>query len=139
MRAPAWHGKRDVGVDTVPDPAVRDADDVVIRVRTTGLCGSDPHLYGVLGTGAPLLGYTKLHGQVPGGQAQYLRVPLGNTRFVHLPDVLPTAWQAVWQAVEYADVPPGGSGHRLPLEEAPDAYEMFQKKHDGVVKVLLTP
>ncbi|MEU6211559.1 zinc-binding dehydrogenase [Streptomyces sp. NPDC047023] len=62
-------------------------------------------------------GYTKLYGQVPGGQAQYLRVPFGNTlpvpvphgppddRYVYLSDVLPTAWQAV----AYADIPPGGS------------------------------
>jgi threonine dehydrogenase-like Zn-dependent dehydrogenase len=69
------------------------------------------------GFGASLFGYTKLYGQVPGGQAQYLRVPFGNTlpikvpegppddRFVYLSDVLPTAWQAV----QYAGVPQGGS------------------------------
>jgi threonine dehydrogenase-like Zn-dependent dehydrogenase len=67
--------------------------------------------------GASLFGYTKLYGQVPGGQAEYLRVPFGNTlpihvpegppddRFVFLSDVLPTAWQAV----AYADVPTGGT------------------------------
>jgi threonine dehydrogenase-like Zn-dependent dehydrogenase len=67
--------------------------------------------------GASLFGYTKLYGQVPGGQAELLRVPFGNTlpikvpegpaddRFVYLSDVLPTAWQAV----EYAGVPDGGS------------------------------
>ena len=72
------------------------------------------------GKGAALFGYTKLYGQVPGGQAEYLRVPFGNTlpikvpdgppddRFVYLSDVLPTAWQAV----EYAAVPPGGSAGR---------------------------
>src|SRR5687768_11729143 len=66
------------------------------------------------GFGASLFGYTKLYGQVPGGQAEYLRVPFGNTlpitvpeglpddRFVYLSDVLPTAWQAV----EYAGVQP---------------------------------
>ena len=67
------------------------------------------------GTGAALLGYTKLYGQVPGGQAEFLRVPQAqygpikvpegppDDRFVYLSDVLPTAWQAV----EYADVPDG--------------------------------
>ncbi len=181
MRALTWHGKRDVRVDTVPDPAIRAGDDVIIKITTTGLCGSDLHLYEVLGpfldvgdilghepmgiveevgpevtsvkpgdrvvvpfniscgtcymctrglqsqcettqvhehgTGASLFGYTKLYGQVPGGQAQYLRVPFGNTlpvpvpdgppdeRFVYLSDVLPTAWQAV----QYADIPPDGS------------------------------
>src|SRR3954452_21696598 len=69
------------------------------------------------GFGASLFGYTKLYGQVPGGQAEYLRVPFGNTlpikvpegpaddRFVYLSDVLPTAWQAV----QYAAPPAGGT------------------------------
>ncbi|GAA4418058.1 zinc-dependent alcohol dehydrogenase [Actinokineospora soli] len=181
MKALTWHGRRDVRVDTVPDPVIADPTDVVVEITSTGLCGSDLHLYEVLGpfleegdilghepmgvvaeigsevtelavgdrvvvpfnvscgtcgmcgqglqsqcettqvraqgTGAALFGYTKLYGQVPGGQAEYLRVPFGNTlpikvpdgppddRFVFLSDVLPTAWQAV----EYAAVPPGGS------------------------------
>jgi threonine dehydrogenase-like Zn-dependent dehydrogenase len=49
MRALAWHGKRDVRVDTVPDPAIEQPTDAIIRVTTTGLCGSDLHLYEVLG------------------------------------------------------------------------------------------
>jgi threonine dehydrogenase-like Zn-dependent dehydrogenase len=69
------------------------------------------------GMGAALFGYTKLYGQVPGGQAEYLRVPQAqygpikvphgppDDRFVYLSDVLPTAWQAV----EYAAIPPGGT------------------------------
>jgi threonine dehydrogenase-like Zn-dependent dehydrogenase len=181
MRAVTWHGKRDVRVDTVPDPRIQDPTDVIVRITSSGICGSDLHLYEVLGpfldegdilghepmgvvaevgsgvtelavgdrvvvpfniscgtcfmcgqglhsqcettqvreqgNGASLFGYTKLYGQVPGGQAEYLRVPFGNTlpikvpegppddRFVYLSDVLPTAWQAV----AYADVPPGGS------------------------------
>jgi threonine dehydrogenase-like Zn-dependent dehydrogenase len=69
------------------------------------------------GTGAALFGYTKLYGEVPGGQAELLRVPQAHygpikvpegppdDRFLYLSDVLPTAWQAV----EYAQVPPGES------------------------------
>lgn len=69
------------------------------------------------GKGAALFGYTKLYGHVPGGQAEYLRVPQAHfipvkvpegppdERFLYLSDVLPTAWQAV----EYAQIPPGGS------------------------------
>jgi threonine dehydrogenase-like Zn-dependent dehydrogenase len=179
MKAVAWHGNRDVRVDTVPDPKIEKPTDAVIRVTSSGICGSDLHLYEVLGpfidagdilghepmgiveevgaevtqikpgdrvvipfniscghcymcnkglqsqcettqvheqnTGAALLGYTKLYGQVPGGQAEYLRVPHADygpikvpdgpkdDRFVYLSDVLPTAWQAV----EYASVPEG--------------------------------
>jgi threonine dehydrogenase-like Zn-dependent dehydrogenase len=181
MKALTWHGKRNVQVETVPDPTIEDPTDIVVKVTSTGLCGSDLHLYEVLGpfltrgdilghepmgtvaevgsevtslqvgdrvvvpfnvscgtcfmcraglhsqcettqvreygTGASLFGYTKLYGQVPGGQAEFLRVPFGDRlpikvphgppddRFVFLSDVLPTAWQAV----QYADVPRGGS------------------------------
>ncbi|MFI2780449.1 alcohol dehydrogenase catalytic domain-containing protein [Streptomyces sp. ALB3] len=181
MRALTWQGKRDVRVETVPDPRIEEPTDIVVRITSTGICGSDLHLYEVLGpyldpgdilghepmgiveevgpqvtslapgdrvvvpfnvscgrcymcdrglhsqcettqvrehgTGASLFGYTKLYGQVPGGQAEFLRVPFGDhlpvkvphgpsdDRFVYLSDVLPTAWQAV----EYAAIPPGGT------------------------------
>ncbi|MEV1008473.1 zinc-dependent alcohol dehydrogenase [Streptomyces sp. NPDC049881] len=181
MKAAVWHGKRDVRVDEVPDPVIQAPTDAVIRVTSTGLCGSDLHLYEVLapfmtpgdilghepmgvveetgrdvtalkpgdrvvipfgiacgacwmcrqglqsqcettqvteyGSGAALFGYTKLYGAVPGAQAEYLRVPqaqygpvkvpadVPDDRYLFLSDVLPTAWQAV----RYADIPPGGS------------------------------
>jgi threonine dehydrogenase-like Zn-dependent dehydrogenase len=181
MKAVTWHGKRDVRVDTVPDPVIREPTDMIVRITSTGICGSDLHLYEVLGPfmnqgdilghepmgiveevgadvqtlspgdrvvvpfqiacgscymcgqglytqcettqvreygmGAALFGYTKLYGEVPGGQAQFLRVPLAQStsikvpegppddHFVYLSDVLPTAWQAV----EYAAIPAGGT------------------------------
>jgi threonine dehydrogenase-like Zn-dependent dehydrogenase len=181
MKAVVWHGRRDVRVDDVADPRIEHPTDAIIRVTTSGICGSDLHLYEVLGPfmsegdvlghepmgtveevgsevtgiapgdrvvvpfniscghcfmcdrqlysqcettqvrdqgkGAALFGYTKLYGQVPGAQAEYLRVPqaqfgpikvppgLPDDRFVYLSDVLPTAWQAV----EYAGVRSGGS------------------------------
>jgi threonine dehydrogenase-like Zn-dependent dehydrogenase len=69
------------------------------------------------GSGAALFGYTKLYGQIPGGQAEYLRVPLADynsivvgsdlpdERYLFLSDILPTAWQGV----QYANVPDGGT------------------------------
>ena len=69
------------------------------------------------GSGASLFGYTKLYGQVPGGQAELLRVPLADynavkvspegpdDRYLFLSDILPTAWQGV----KYANVPDGGT------------------------------
>ena len=131
-----------------------DPTDVIIRVTSTGLCGSDLHLYEVLGpfmdagdvlghepmgiveevgpgvtelasatasssrstsraahcfmcgdglhsqcettqvreygTGAALFGYTKLYGQVPGGQAEYLRVPSATVARSRCPKARPT-------------------------------------------------
>ena len=181
MKAVTWHGKRDVRVDNVPDPSIEQPTDAIVRITSTAICGSDLHLYEVLGPfldegdvlghepmgiveevgaevtsikagdrvvipfniscghcwmcgqglqsqcettqvheeemGAALFGFTKLYGQVPGGQAEFLRVPQAqygpikvpegppDTRFLYLSDILPTAWQAV----EYAGIPDGGS------------------------------
>ena len=184
MKAVAWHGKEDVRVDTVPDPKIEEPTDAIVRITSMAICGSDLHLYEVLGMwleegdiighepmgvveeggsevthirpgdrvvmpfniscghcymcdlqlyaqcettqvreydkGAALFGYTKLYGQVPGGQAEYLRVPQAHfgpikvpeeaedapdERFLYLSDILPTAWQAV----DYADIPEGGT------------------------------
>ncbi|WP_408898236.1 alcohol dehydrogenase catalytic domain-containing protein [Nocardioides sp. R1-1] len=178
MRAVTWQGKGRMSVEEVPDPRIEQPDDIIVRVTSTGLCGSDLHLFDPLapfmepgdivghepigiveevgagvtsvhrgdrvvvpfnvscgrcwmcaqglhsqcettqnteqGTGASLFGYSKLYGQVPGAQAELLRVPFGDTlpikvphgppddRFVFLSDVLPTAWQAV----EYAALRP---------------------------------
>jgi len=212
MKALTWHGRRDVRIDTVPDPVIEDPSDVIVRVTSSGICGSDLHLYEVMGpflqegdilghepmgvveevggdvyelqagdrvvvpfniacgtcfmcgqglhsqcettqvreqgTGAALFGYTKLYGSVPGGQAELLRVPFGNTlpvkvpegpsddRFVFLSDVLPTAWQAV----EYAAVPDGGSVVVLGLGPIGDmSARVAQHRGYRVIGVDLVP
>ncbi|MCZ7438570.1 glutathione-dependent formaldehyde dehydrogenase [Micromonospora sp. WMMC241] len=181
MKALTWQGKRDVRVEDVPDPRIEEPTDAIVRITSTAICGSDLHLYEVLGPylkpgdvlghepmgiveevgsgvtrlkkgdrvvvpfniscghcwmcerqlyaqcettqvtaegkGASLFGYTSLYGSVPGGQAEYLRVPQAqfgpikipqtgaDERWLYLSDILPTAWQAV----KYADTPPGGT------------------------------
>jgi threonine dehydrogenase-like Zn-dependent dehydrogenase len=181
MRALTWQGNEHVEVTDVPDPVIQEPNDIVIRVTSTAICGSDLHLYGVLGPylkpgdvlghepmgiveevgaditslrpgdrvvvpfniscghcwmcsrglfaqcettqvrdqgkGAALFGYTSLYGSVPGGQAQYLRVPQAqfgpvkvpegapDEQYLYLSDILPTAYQSV----RYADVPEGGT------------------------------
>jgi len=181
MRAVTWQGRRDVRVEEVPDPRIQQPNDAIVKVTSSGLCGSDLHLYETLkpfmgqgdvlghepmgiveevgpeagdlrvgdrvvlpfqiccghcwmcdqglytqcettqvreqGMGAALFGFSKLYGEVPGGQAEYLRVPQAqfmpikvpegpaDERFLFLSDVLPTAWQSV----AYADVPKDGT------------------------------
>ena len=68
------------------------------------------------GSGAALFGYTSLYGSVPGGQAEFLRVPqaqfgpikvpddVADERVLYLSDILPTAWQGV----VYAGLDPDG-------------------------------
>ena len=181
MRAVTWHGKRDVQVDEVADPQIVESTDAIIKITSTAICGSDLHLYEVLGPymavgdilghepmgivtevgsavtniaagdrvvipfniacghcwmcvrglqsqcettqvrsqnkGAALLGFSSMYGSVPGGQAEYLRVPHADygpikvspdgpdEKYLFLSDILPTAWQGV----QYADVPDGGT------------------------------
>jgi len=64
MKALTWHGKRDVRIDDHPDPAIEDPTDAIIRVTTTAICGSDLHLYEVLG---PLIEEGSILGHEPMG------------------------------------------------------------------------
>jgi threonine dehydrogenase-like Zn-dependent dehydrogenase len=45
MRALTWHGKNDVRVDTHPDPEIVNPRDIILRVTSTAICGSDLHLF----------------------------------------------------------------------------------------------
>jgi len=181
MQALTWQGKRSVSVEEVPDPVIQEPTDAIVKITSSAICGSDLHLYEVLGpymhkgdvighepmgvvvevgsavsnlaigdrvvipfniscgscymcsmglqsqcettqvkekgSGASLFGFSELYGSVPGGQAEYLRVPhadygpikvgseLPDQRYLFLSDILPTAWQGV----KYADVPEGGT------------------------------
>ncbi len=100
------------------------------------------------GTGAALFGFSKLYGEVPGGQAEYLRVPQaqfthiklpdgpGDDRFAYLSDILPTAWQGV----TYAAVPDGGTLVVLGLGPVGDfACRIGQHKGYRVIGVDLVP
>ena len=100
------------------------------------------------GTGAALFGFSKLYGEVPGGQAEYLRVPQAqfthiklpegppDDRFAYLSDILPTAWQGV----EYAAVPEGGTLVVLGLGPIGDfACRVAQHKGHRVIGVDLVP
>ena len=49
MKAVTWHGKRDVRVESVPDPKIELPTDAIVEVTSTNICGSDLHLYEVLG------------------------------------------------------------------------------------------
>lgn len=189
MRALTYHGSHDVRVETVPDPTILEDDDIILKVTSTAICGSDLHLYrgsiprvkhgDIFGheflgevveagpavtavakgdkvivpfviacgdcffcnmdlhaacettnpdrgailnkkqipPGAALFGYSHLYGGVPGGQAEYVRVPKANAgpfkfpaelddeKVLFLTDILPTGYQAVVNA----GVKPGSS------------------------------
>jgi threonine dehydrogenase-like Zn-dependent dehydrogenase len=183
MKALTYHGSKDVRVETMPDPSIVAADDIVLRVTATAICGSDLHLYhgkipetrhgdifghefmGIVEQAGPdvtnvkvgdrvvipfviacgkcffcdndqfaacettnpdqgaslrkrakmtppaaLFGYSHLYGGVPGGQAEFVRVPKANVgpfavpgslsdeRVLFLSDILPTGYQAVLNA-----------------------------------------
>ena len=64
MKAVTWHGRRDVRVDTVPDPAISQSSDAIVRITSSGICGSDLHLYEVL---APFMNPGDVLGHEPMG------------------------------------------------------------------------
>ena len=45
MKAVVYHGTRDLRVDEVPDPVIKDPKDVIVKITSTAICGSDLHLY----------------------------------------------------------------------------------------------
>jgi threonine dehydrogenase-like Zn-dependent dehydrogenase len=45
MKALCWHGKKDIRCDTVPDPAIEDPRDAIVKVTSCAICGSDLHLF----------------------------------------------------------------------------------------------
>ncbi|MEU3448442.1 zinc-dependent alcohol dehydrogenase [Streptomyces thermolilacinus] len=77
MRAVTWHGKRDVRVDEVPDPRIEEPTDAVIRVTSTGLCGSDLHLYEVFG---PFMTPGDILGHEPMGIVEEVGAQVPNLR-----------------------------------------------------------
>ncbi|GAA1995405.1 glutathione-dependent formaldehyde dehydrogenase [Nakamurella flavida] len=181
MKALTWQGRRTVKVLDVPDPVLQAPTDAIVKITSSAICGSDLHLYEVLGPyldagdvlghepmgiveqvgeqvthikpgdrvvipfniscgtcwmctrglqsqcettqvhaydkGASLFGFSKMYGQIPGGQAEYLRVPQAqygpikvsdsgpDEKYLFLSDILPTAWQGM----AYADTPEGGT------------------------------
>ncbi|OLB66290.1 MAG: hypothetical protein AUI10_03130 [Actinobacteria bacterium 13_2_20CM_2_72_6] len=72
-----WHGRRDVRVENVPDPAIQDPDDIVIRVTSSGICGSDLHLYEVLG---PFMTEGDILGHEPMGIVEEVGPAITNLR-----------------------------------------------------------
>jgi threonine dehydrogenase-like Zn-dependent dehydrogenase len=186
MKAVTWHGIEDMRIDTHPDPEIQDPTDIVIKVTSTAICGSDLHLYGGIMPGmkegdivghepmgevvevgrdishlkkgdrvvvpftiacghcwfcdhefyslcdtsnpnaemvskimghspSALFGYSHLMGGIPGGQAEYLRVPhadvgpikvpdgMSDEQVLFLSDIFPTGWMGA----ENADIEPG--------------------------------
>ena len=77
MKALTFHGKRDVRVDNVPDPAIEEPTDAVIRVTSTAICGSDLHLYEVLG---PFIGEGDILGHEPMGVVEEVGTAVGDLK-----------------------------------------------------------
>lgn len=186
MKAVTWHGVEDMRIDTHPDPEIQDPTDIVIKVTSTAICGSDLHLYdgimpamkegdivghepmgevvevgrdvtkfkkgdrvvvpftiacghcwfcehklwslcdnsnpkpeavtAIMGhSPSALFGYSHLLGGIPGGQAEYLRVPyadvgpikvpdgLSDEQVLFLSDIFPTGYMGA----ENAEIEPG--------------------------------
>jgi threonine dehydrogenase-like Zn-dependent dehydrogenase len=87
MKAVVYKGPFDVAVEEVPDPRIEHPSDVIVRVTSTAICGSDLHMY--------------------------------EGRTAAEPGIVVS--------------------HELPLEQAPEAYEKFDKRVEGCTNVVLHP
>src|ERR1700744_2686484 len=85
MKALTWQGVSDVRVDNVPDPTIERPDDIIVRITSTGLCGSDLHLYTVL---APYLDAGDVLGHEPMGVVEATGPALGASA-LHVSPVRP--------------------------------------------------
>lgn len=65
MKAVVWQGEKDVQVETVPDPSLMEDTDIIIKVTSSGICGSDLHLYRVM---SPLMEPGDIMGHEPMGE-----------------------------------------------------------------------
>lgn len=45
MKSLVYHGANDVRIDDKPKPQIKDKEDIILKVTSTALCGSDLHLY----------------------------------------------------------------------------------------------
>ena len=77
MRAVTWQGRRDVRVEDVPDPRIEQPTDAIVRITSTGLCGSDLHLYEVL---TPFMTPGDILGHEPMGVVQETGSEVTNLR-----------------------------------------------------------
>ena len=64
MRALTWQSTGTVSVETVDDPRIMAPTDAIVRITSTAICGSDLHLYSVLG---PFLDRGDILGHEPMG------------------------------------------------------------------------
>jgi threonine dehydrogenase-like Zn-dependent dehydrogenase len=112
MKAVVYKGPFNVAVEEVADPQIEHPGDVIVRITSTAICGSDLHMY-------------------EGRTAAQPGVVLNSL----IRTVRPTGAVGV----------PGGAAprfvvsHELPLEQAPEAYEKFDKRIEGYTKVVLHP
>src|ERR1700759_4249683 len=76
MKAVTFHGKRDVRVDTVPDPRIEEPSDAIVKITSTGICGSDLHLYEVMGA---FMDEAAILGKGPWGVGRGVGATVGQT------------------------------------------------------------
>ena len=112
MKAIVYEGIKDVKVKRVEDPSIKNADDIIIRVTSTAICGSDLHL---------------IHGMVP-------NMPKGFILGHETMGIVEEAGKEVHR-FDAKDI----ITHKLSLDKGEYAYDIFDSKKDNCIKVILKP
>jgi threonine dehydrogenase-like Zn-dependent dehydrogenase len=163
MKAVVFHKPKDMRVETVPDPEIEDQEDIILRVASTAICGSDLHIFnGFIPQKEPLVMGHEFMGVVEEIGSGVKRLAKGDRVVIPFPIAcghcffcehgLPGHCEisnsnyvqaCIDELITWLDegriVLDDIITHRLALKEAPKGYELFNNKEDGCVKVVLTP
>jgi threonine dehydrogenase-like Zn-dependent dehydrogenase len=168
MKALCWHGTGDVRVDTVADPTIQDARDIILKITSTAICGSDLHLFNgfqpTMEKGDQYMGDVVEVGRaistlkvgdmccrkagtisVPGVYIGLLdKIPFGaamnkGITFRMGQTHVPRYTKPLLEKIQSGAIDPSFVTHRVALADAPAAYKTFRDKDDGCIKVVLKP
>ncbi|GAB3796642.1 hypothetical protein GCM10028868_16890 [Virgibacillus kimchii] len=144
MKAVTFQGKEAMEAKKVDDPQIQESTDMIVRITASGICGSDLHLCPLITASQSVrkFGSVQVTG-VYGTEAN--NFPLGNffTRNVSLKtgqapviNIMPKLYEMIENnAFDPTDI----ITHRVSLDEAAKAYDIFNKKEDGSIKIIFKP
>lgn len=139
MKAVVYRGPYKIAIENVPDPRIEAPGDAVIRITTSNICGSGLHMY---------KGRTAVaEGTVLGHENMGIVEETGPAVSWFRRGVVPGDSVNIFGAGPVGLLAAGGDrakpsllvSHELGLDEAPAAYDKFDKRTDGYTKVLLHP
>src|SRR5690554_1555954 len=142
MRAVTWHGRHDMRVDNVPDPIIQHDKDIIVRITSTAICGSDLHLYNGVMKGmkeGDIIGHEPM-GIVEETGASIKHLKKGDQVVVPFTIACGSCFFCESQLFSLCDTTnPNQEMIKKVMGHSPAAYKMFNEKQHNCIKVVLKP